>query len=65
MVLLFGHTFGKGVCEMGYCSCSANPKQGKGTRYYFLILCYVDDLLVVHYNPSHVGQDYQLSPTEA
>ena len=44
--------------EMGYVSCPADPDlwlkeqtDRKGRKYYSYILCYVDDLLVVHHNP--------------
>ena len=47
--------------ELGYMSCPADPDlwlkeqtDGKGRKYYSCILCYVDDLLVVHHNPKHV-----------
>eukprot|EP00804_Cyclotella_cryptica_P024391 CCRYP_018575-RA/>CCRYP_018575-RA protein AED:0.15 eAED:0.15 QI:0/0/0/1/0/0/4/0/667 len=47
--------------EMGYKSCPADPDlwlkeqtDQKGIRYYFYILCYVDDLLAVHHNPKRV-----------
>ena len=47
--------------EMGYRPCLADPdlwlkKQTdrKGNHYYAYILCYVDDLLVVHHNPKRV-----------
>ena len=47
--------------EIGYRSCPADPdlwlkKQTykKGNQYYAYILCYVDNLLVVHHNPKHV-----------
>ena len=46
---------------MGYVSCPANPDlwlkeqtDRKGRRYYSYILCYVDNLLVVHDNPKRV-----------
>ena len=46
---------------MGYRPCLADPdlwlkKQTdrKGNHYYAYILCYVDDLLVVHHNPKRV-----------
>ncbi|KAL7479599.1 hypothetical protein ACHAW6_005326 [Cyclotella cf. meneghiniana] len=48
------------VClhKMGYNPCPANPDpwlkeqtDQKGNHYYAYILCYVDDLLVVHQNP--------------
>ena len=46
---------------MGYRSCPADPDlwlkeqtDTKGNRYYAYILCYVDDLLVVHHNPKRV-----------
>jgi len=44
--------------KMGYCSCPVDPDlwlkeqiDWKEKRYYSYILCYVDDLLVVHHNP--------------
>eukprot|EP00804_Cyclotella_cryptica_P020242 CCRYP_010924-RA/>CCRYP_010924-RA protein AED:0.27 eAED:0.27 QI:0/0/0/1/1/1/2/0/495 len=47
--------------EMSYKLCPADPDlwlkeqtDRKGIRYYSYILCYVDDLLVVHHNPKHV-----------
>eukprot|EP00804_Cyclotella_cryptica_P004627 CCRYP_006943-RA/>CCRYP_006943-RA protein AED:0.44 eAED:0.44 QI:0/0/0/1/0/0/2/0/122 len=53
--------------EMGYKSCPADPDlwlkeqtDRKRIRYYFYILCYVDDLLATCH-----GQDQQHSPTEA
>ncbi|KAL7474299.1 hypothetical protein ACHAW6_000277 [Cyclotella cf. meneghiniana] len=49
------------LCKMGYCSCPADPDlwvkeqtDQKGNHYYEYILCYVDDLLVVHQNPKCV-----------
>ena len=47
--------------EMGYCSCPTEPDlclkeqtDKKGRQYYSYILCYVDDLLVVHHNLKQV-----------
>ncbi|KAL7475938.1 hypothetical protein ACHAW6_001835 [Cyclotella cf. meneghiniana] len=47
--------------KMGYRSCLADSAlwlkeqtDQKGNRYYAYILCYVDDLLVVHHNPKRV-----------
>ena len=47
--------------KMGYRPCLADPDlwlkeqtDRKGNRYYTYILCYVDDLLVVHHNPKRV-----------
>jgi hypothetical protein len=47
--------------EMGYVSCPADPDlwlkeqtDRKGRQYYSYILCYVDDLLVVHHNPKRI-----------
>ncbi|KAL7475040.1 LOW QUALITY PROTEIN: hypothetical protein ACHAW6_000976 [Cyclotella cf. meneghiniana] len=47
--------------KMGYCSCPVDPdlwlkKQTdkKGRQYYSYILCYVNDLLVVHHNPQQI-----------
>eukprot|EP00804_Cyclotella_cryptica_P020326 CCRYP_014066-RA/>CCRYP_014066-RA protein AED:0.16 eAED:0.16 QI:0/0/0/1/1/1/3/0/747 len=47
--------------EMGYVSCPADPDlwlkeqtDRKGRKYYSYILCYVDDLLVVHHNPKRI-----------
>ena len=47
--------------EMGCVSCPADPDlwlkdqtDRKGRWYYYYILCYIDDLLVVHHNPKHV-----------
>eukprot|EP00804_Cyclotella_cryptica_P023959 CCRYP_010055-RA/>CCRYP_010055-RA protein AED:0.45 eAED:0.45 QI:0/-1/0/1/-1/1/1/0/115 len=46
---------------MGYVSCPADPDlwlkeqtDRKGRKYYSYILCYVDDLLVVHHNPKRI-----------
>ncbi len=46
--------------EMGYCPCLINPDlwlreqtDWKGNRYYAYILCYVDNLLVVHQKTIH------------
>jgi hypothetical protein len=46
---------------MGYISCPADPDlwlkeqtDWKVRRYYSYILCYVDDLLVVHHNHKHI-----------
>ncbi|KAL7478952.1 hypothetical protein ACHAW6_004705 [Cyclotella cf. meneghiniana] len=46
---------------MGYHWCPADPDlwlkeqtDWKGNRYYAYILCYVDNLLVVHQNPRHM-----------
>ncbi len=46
---------------MGYRPCPADPHlwlkeqtDRKGNHYYAYILCYVDDLLVVHHNPKRV-----------
>ena len=47
--------------NMGYVSCPADPDlwlkeqtDRKGVWYYSYILCYVDDLLVVHHNPKTI-----------
>jgi hypothetical protein len=47
--------------EMGYKACKAGPDlwlkeqtDKKGKRYYAYILCYVDDLLVIHHHPKKV-----------
>eukprot|EP00956_Cyclotella_meneghiniana_P018312 scaffold30420_cov55-Cyclotella_meneghiniana.AAC.1 len=47
--------------ELGYKSCPADPDlwlreqtNKDGNRYYSYILCYVDDLLVVHHSPKRV-----------
>eukprot|EP00804_Cyclotella_cryptica_P001676 CCRYP_009051-RA/>CCRYP_009051-RA protein AED:0.08 eAED:0.08 QI:0/0/0/1/0.5/0.6/5/0/841 len=47
--------------EMGHVSCPADPDlwlkeqtDRKGRKYYSYILCYVDDLLVVHHNPKRI-----------
>ena len=49
------------VCKMGYRSCPADPDlwlkeqtDKKGSQYYVYILCYVDNLLMVHHNPKRV-----------
>jgi hypothetical protein len=49
------------MSEMGYRSCPADPDlwlkertDKKGRQYYSYILCYVDDLSVVHHNPKQV-----------
>eukprot|EP00804_Cyclotella_cryptica_P028067 CCRYP_017276-RA/>CCRYP_017276-RA protein AED:0.08 eAED:0.14 QI:0/0/0/1/0.25/0.2/5/0/724 len=49
------------MSEMGYVSCPADPDlwlkeqtDRKGRKYYSYILCYVDDLLVVHHNPKRI-----------
>ncbi|KAL7476000.1 hypothetical protein ACHAW6_001889 [Cyclotella cf. meneghiniana] len=48
-------------CKMKYCLFPADPDlwlkeqtDWKGNHYYVYILCYVDDLLVVHHNPKRV-----------
>jgi hypothetical protein len=47
--------------DMGYVSCPADPDlwlkeqtDRKGRRYYSYILCYVDNLLVIHHNPRRI-----------
>ena len=47
--------------EMGYKACKADPDlwlheqtTKDNVRYYSYILCYVDDLLVIHHNPQKV-----------
>ncbi len=47
--------------KMGYQSCQADPDlwlkeqiDQMGKPYYSYILCYVDNLLVVHHNPKHI-----------
>eukprot|EP00804_Cyclotella_cryptica_P011569 CCRYP_012075-RA/>CCRYP_012075-RA protein AED:0.42 eAED:0.45 QI:0/0/0/1/0/0/2/0/162 len=52
---------GRVHAEMGYVSCPADPDlwlkeqtDRKGRKYYSYILCYADDLLVVHHNPKRI-----------
>lgn len=55
---------GKFMADMGYKPCKADPdlwmkpqtkkKANKEERYYAYILCYVDDLLVIHHDPKSV-----------
>ena len=47
--------------ELGYMSCPVDPDlwlkeqtDQKGRKYYSYILCYIDDLLVVHHRPKHI-----------
>eukprot|EP00804_Cyclotella_cryptica_P008800 CCRYP_015637-RA/>CCRYP_015637-RA protein AED:0.26 eAED:0.26 QI:0/-1/0/1/-1/1/1/0/227 len=47
--------------KVGYVSCPADPNlwlkeqtDRKGSKYYSYILCYIDDLLMVHHNPKHI-----------
>ena len=49
------------MTEMGYRACPADPdlwirrqSRNNGEDYYAYILCYVDDLLVIHHEPKHV-----------